>query len=526
MIFIYETDNPFIDDIKRKYRSNLISFIGVEKTADNKLGYLRNLSIEKANGNYVMQWDDDDVYHVDRIKVQYRALKAYNTPAIMLDQRYIHMNGTIYLSNVWPFEGSILAEKSILKDLYSNKPAGEDTDVLITLLGKKSLLFVSAPHLYLYRYHGDNVFDENHFAQIVNSSTRICSSPNTRYKKLAKSLHTFKRSETASSLNSADNLLTIRNSCMNLTPHSVDSSDKVYILNTYGHNNPDEGLSVVYHAIKELGTEIVDSRRLQNKIVIVAGRPHIYVKLLSSSNYNIIYTTYEFFPLPREWVKCLNIYDLIVVPHPEIKKMFANSGVTRPINVIQQGFPVRNIKNIEKNPANFTLGFLGVPAKRKNLEMLIAAVENIKDNIPNIVLKVHISKYYSELVPIVFPDNKHFDVSYGFKSNDQIDVWYASLDCYIFPSSGEGWSFTPRESLSLKIPTIISNCLVHRDLTDFCNIIPLPVSTDNITEAVHAVHSNYDHYKKNAERGSAFVLNNNRNSDMISQFKEIISNIA
>ena len=39
-----------------------------------KLGQLRNLAVKMARGRYVMQWDDDDWHHPDRIKMQLAAL--------------------------------------------------------------------------------------------------------------------------------------------------------------------------------------------------------------------------------------------------------------------------------------------------------------------------------------------------------------------------------------------------------------------------------------------------------------------
>ena len=74
----------------------------------------------------------------------------------MLDQRFISIDGKMYLSNIWPFEGSILAEKTVISNLYGNKKKGEDTDVLKILLDNKDLCFLNCPNLYLYRYHYDN----------------------------------------------------------------------------------------------------------------------------------------------------------------------------------------------------------------------------------------------------------------------------------------------------------------------------------------------------------------------------------
>ncbi|MEZ4548823.1 MAG: hypothetical protein R3B51_14430 [Thermodesulfobacteriota bacterium] len=52
----------------------------------------------------------------------------------------------------------------------------------------------------------------------------------------------------------------------------------------------------------------------------------------------------------------------------------------------------------------------------------------------------------------------------GDVDEDGTSEWYAGLSCYVFPSSGEGWSFTPRESLYLGIPTLITDIPVHDEL--------------------------------------------------------------
>lgn len=301
---------------------------------------------------------------------------------------------------------------------------------------------------------------------------------------------------------------------------------KIYVLNTYNNNNSDEGLSVVYHYIKNLGTIVNTSRHIKNSIVIVAGIPHMYINRLSNKNINICYTTYEFFPLPKLWIQCLNAYSTIIVPHSKIKELFENSGVKRPIHIVQQGYPKRIPYLNMKDSNKFTVGFCGVPVKRKNLDLLIKAIETLKTTIPNIVLKVHISKYYREMTPYVFPSNCSFDVTYGYKTDDELSKWYSSLDAYIFPSSGEGWSFTPRESLSLSIPTIISDCLVHKDLEKYSKMIDLPVTQTKIEDAIVDVYKNIEVYKSSAIEGRNYVELHNKTDDMFHQMSNIIAQLG
>ncbi len=50
------------------------------------LGELRNLSLEAARGDWVCQWDDDDLYHPDRIALGMQALLALGADAMFLQR--------------------------------------------------------------------------------------------------------------------------------------------------------------------------------------------------------------------------------------------------------------------------------------------------------------------------------------------------------------------------------------------------------------------------------------------------------
>lgn len=530
LIFIYEDDNKYIDDIKQKFSEKLIKYIEVSSNPKKTLGELRNISINKSNGSVLIQWDDDDVYHKERISRQYDFLIEKKTNANMLDQRLFLMDNILYKTNIWPFEGSIMIRKNLFTNkvinFYPEHKKGEDTNVLVDLLKTNNIEFMNCPCLYIYRYTGDNVWDKEHFNEIAEASSKLFFF-NVSNDKIVEEINKINFNSKKKSTINKISLFNFLNKNYQINNYEEKIND-LYILNTYKYNNRDEGLSVVYHSIKNLGIEIDNTKHIYRKKVFVAGLCLMYIDLLSPNNINIIYTTYEFFPLPEVWIKILNIvYSIIIVPHIEIKKIFVNSGVKTPIFVIQQGYPIRRLieNSTTINSQKFTIGFLGVPVARKNLETLIKAIEILKNDIPNIELKVHISKYYSELEAIQFPDSEIFNVSYGFKEDNELNEWYSSLDCYIFPSSGEGWSFTPRESLSLGIPTIISNCPVHKDLSDFSCMIDLPITVSNIKDAILDVFNNKDKYKSIAMKGKEYVETYNKTENMVNLLKKLLVNL-
>jgi glycosyltransferase involved in cell wall biosynthesis len=268
---------------------------------------------------------------------------------------------------------------------------------------------------------------------------------------------------------------------------------------------------------------------LRKAKVLVNGVPMLYSDKISSSNLNVIYTTFESDRLSSFRTAFINDdYDHCIVPHAYVKRVFENSGVSIPLKVIHQGFTryrkmPRDI-NIHKE---FRIGFLGIPVMRKNLQKLFEACSNLKERIPQIRLHVHAAQLYDWM------DESEFDTmrascmvtwTDGRMSEDEVSHWYNKLSCYVFPSSGEGWSFTPRESLYLGVPTIISDIPVHDELVEsgFYKVIPSAGREDavldgkacgkwdrievvDIENAMLDVYENYDDFAEKAGEGSRWI---------------------
>lgn len=178
LIFIYEDNNDYIQSIKNIfYIEHSIQFIEIPSSPKKTLGELRNISIEKANGSILVQWDDDDVYHQERIALQYTFLIENRVNAVMLDQRLFLIDDALYQTNVWPFEGSLMIYKELFTkkiiQAYGEMNKGEDTTILIDLLKMNQIEFMNCSALYLYRYTGYNVWHKEHFEEILHVSTKI-----------------------------------------------------------------------------------------------------------------------------------------------------------------------------------------------------------------------------------------------------------------------------------------------------------------------------------------------------------------
>jgi len=248
------------------------------------------------------------------------------------------------------------------------------------------------------------------------------------------------------------------------------SSADVLVLECYA-GEPVDGLSGVQSLVRSLGPTVDDSRTLSGKTILVAGLPFLHEDRLSRANRNVVYTTFETSALPTHWVDSINrSYQAVVVPHEAVRQVFSASGVKPPIFVVGQGFNRLSPAAAPRPPTATSsprIGFLGVPVRRKNLEALRQACRSLLARWPGLTLAVHVATWYDWLDPSLrdaMRADSMVDWTEGRLDPDALAAWYRGLSCYAYPSRAEGWSFTPRESLSLGVPTLISDVPLHGEL--------------------------------------------------------------
>lgn len=162
---IIVTDDPLElpTDIHTQLKANVKLVLAEKGTS---LGVLRNLGIAHSSGAFTIQWDDDDWYHPTRIALQLATLKDHPqadactlerwTLAWITKRRYA-------TSSKRPWEGSILARRWRLP-AYPALPIHEDH-----LVHKLKIVSLDRPDLYTYTFHGQNAYDEEHFASLFNA---------------------------------------------------------------------------------------------------------------------------------------------------------------------------------------------------------------------------------------------------------------------------------------------------------------------------------------------------------------------
>lgn len=177
LVIVYEED----DLSTGEYLSELLDndIIKIEAVASPKLslGELRNLAVEESKGEYFCQWDDDDWSHNNRLAFQMDVIQTSQMPACVMIYWLIFdaLENQAYISNRRPWEGSILCKKSLITNelKYEDTESGEDTSIIKKLFSRNLIFPVVMPKLYIYVYHGGNIWSRDHWEKIFRASKKL-----------------------------------------------------------------------------------------------------------------------------------------------------------------------------------------------------------------------------------------------------------------------------------------------------------------------------------------------------------------
>lgn len=160
----------------------------IRPATDNmSLGRLRNLAVENARGDYVCQWDDDDLSDPCRLEIQLASLISSGARASFLTRWLIWQprKKRMIVSPARAWEGSMLCEREIMPR-YPDLRRGEDTPVAETICARYKVAHLDIPRLYIYVGHGANTFDSSHFDDYLR--TRGRKFEGTRYEAVIREL--------------------------------------------------------------------------------------------------------------------------------------------------------------------------------------------------------------------------------------------------------------------------------------------------------------------------------------------------
>jgi glycosyltransferase involved in cell wall biosynthesis len=176
--------------------------------------------------------------------------------------------------------------------------------------------------------------------------------------------------------------------------------------------------------------------------------------LYSPFKKNIAIVPWETTQIPRSWVGKLNCFDALLVPCKQNIECFRNSGVKIPIELIHWGIDPQQFYPLER-PASptFTFGHMGALSLRKGTDLLVEAFmeEFPTEQDVKLICKTSMNTY-----PFMVKDPR-IEVQVGEVSNeDLLKDFFKKVDCFVFPTRGEGFGLTPLEAMATGIPSIVT----------------------------------------------------------------------
>jgi hypothetical protein len=136
------------------------------------LGALRNLALAEARGDFLCQWDDDDLSAPARLERQVLTLFSTGADACGLGRLQLWWPArdwtAISSSRVW--ECALMWRKGAIA-AYPELRKGEDTPPVEALAARGRIALLDAPALYTYICHGDNTFAEEHWLSLWKVAT-------------------------------------------------------------------------------------------------------------------------------------------------------------------------------------------------------------------------------------------------------------------------------------------------------------------------------------------------------------------
>lgn len=191
------------------------------------------------------------------------------------------------------------------------------------------------------------------------------------------------------------------------------------------------------------------------------------------------FTMFETTKIPPDWAKiCNKTLDILIVPSKENKKVFKNCGIDIPIKVIPLW--VDNCYKYYDRPKRKIFTFLFVGGvddhNRKGWYELQKAFkqEFKKEKDVKLIFKCLFINIHNEMALQIMEDDRISFIKGKFKNQELYEL-YKQVDCFMFPTHGEGFGLPPLEAMATGLPTIVTDWMGCKEFVDDKICYPLKV---------------------------------------------------
>lgn len=169
----------------------------------------------------------------------------------------------------------------------------------------------------------------------------------------------------------------------------------------------------------------------------------------------ILYTVWDSTMVPTEYVQEVNKARLCLVPSEETKRIFQNSGVNIPIEVLNHWYDSYNLYSNPIYSKEYTFGSAGQICEdprldKKNMVNLIESFQSAFQGNENVKLRIKTSCSSND-IPCSDP---RVEILKKDLTIQEMNTWYNSLDQYVNVSRYESYGRHMLEALGCGVPLI------------------------------------------------------------------------
>jgi glycosyltransferase involved in cell wall biosynthesis len=171
----------------------------------------------------------------------------------------------------------------------------------------------------------------------------------------------------------------------------------------------------------------------------------------------VAYTMFEASRLPAGWPELINQYaEMCLTPSTWCREMFIENGVRAPIHVARWGVNFMHYPILDRSDHDGPYTFLwsGTPDRRKGWDVAYKAFCAAFGQSSDARLLLHF-RYPLKGNP-AFGD-KNVTAINGLLERPMLRALLRGVDCFVYPSRGEGWGLPPREAAATGLPVIATD---------------------------------------------------------------------
>jgi glycosyltransferase involved in cell wall biosynthesis len=145
--------------------------------------------------------------------------------------------------------------------------------------------------------------------------------------------------------------------------------------------------------------------------------------------------------------------DAVLVPCKQNIDMMIDSGVRKPVDLIHWGVDPSKFYPIKrKTNRPFTFGHMGALSIRKGTDILVKAFLAAFPKEKDVRL---LCKTTNKTFHFWVKDDGRIEVNFEqMSSEDLMERFFAEVDCFVYPTRGEGFGLTIPEAMATGIPAI------------------------------------------------------------------------